>query len=136
MPNYPGTVGSQVSPTVPPPVAIYPGDSQTVFSAEQPVIPQASDRVHLALGPWENYPPSVSIEGFFSGAPGAFEIDIQDADTDADAFYQTVPSAGVISAVSTNNTFRAELVPIKGKFVRAYLKTRTNGVNLTLRFFR
>lgn len=128
MPNYPGAANTTTqSPTVP--GALYPGDKGQCFNAEQPAVPQASISFAIGPGVYENYPQSASVEGFFSGAPGAFEIDLQTADTDADAFYTS--EATTITAVSANNTFRAEYPSIKAKFARLLLKTRTNGVNLT-----
>jgi hypothetical protein len=75
---------------------------------------------------------SVSIEVEFNGAPGVFEIDIQDADTDADAFYQQIPNAK-ITAVSAQNIARFELKPFTGKFIRVVLKTLTNNVGIRLK---
>jgi hypothetical protein len=135
MPNYPGAANSTAQNTNPPlPVALYPGDTTLVFNAEQPVAPQSSVAVALSQSPHEGVVPSVSVEGFFSGAPGVFEIDLQSADVDADAFY--VSYANVINAVGGNNTFRGEFPNVKAKFVRARLVARANAVNLTLRITR
>ena len=118
-----------------PPRSITLGESLLVFDAETPAPPQASAQAALASA-FDNTAPSISVEISFSGDPGAFEIDIQDADTDADKFYQTIPAGGVISAVSANFTARTELVPIKGRFVRLKLVTRTNAVALTAKISR
>lgn len=154
MPNYPGAanatapVASNLSP-----IGLSKGDSQYVFgvlaagatqlpvndgnvAGEQPAAPQASIAVQLQAqdgGP----PPMISVEGRFSGAPGAFNVQIQEADTDADAFYITPANASyTITAVSSQNTFRVDLSPTGGKFVRVLLSSRTNAVNFTCKITR
>lgn len=136
MPNYPGTPNSTVLNTTPPlPVALYPGDTVVLFNAEQPAVPQASIAVALSQSSPEGVVPSLAIEGFFSGAPGAFEIDLQTADTDADAFYQS--NATTIAAVNAaTQAFRQEYANIRAKFARILLKSRANAVNLTARLSR
>lgn len=100
-------------------------------------VPIASQRASVQIGnalPLE----SISIEVEFNGAPGAFEIDIQDADTDADAFYQNIQlpgAAGIvkITAVSAQNVARFELNPFTGKFIRVVLKSLANNVGLRVK---
>lgn len=94
-------------------------------------LPVASNRACVQIGnalPLE----SVSVEVEFSGAPGAFEIDIQDADSDCDAAYQQIPNAK-ITVVSAQNYARFELNPFTGKFIRVVLKSLTNQVGLRLK---
>ncbi|HEY2496544.1 MAG TPA: hypothetical protein VGK24_05705 [Candidatus Angelobacter sp.] len=133
MPNYPGAANSTVANTVPPlPQAIYVGDQQTVFNAEQPAVPQASISVALGSGPGEVGPKTLSVEGYFSGAPGAFEIDLMTSDTDADGMYQA-EGAGITVVNAGSQAFRAEFTGVSANFARLLLKTRTNAVNLTAR---
>jgi hypothetical protein len=155
MPNYPGAslatapVASNFSPIA----LVNPGDAHYVFgvlaagatqlpvqpgnvAGESPAAPQASVAVMLPASE-QGAPPMVSLEIRFSGAPGAFNIQIQEADTDADAFYVT-PSNGAytITAVSANNIARVDLSPTGGKFLRVLLSSRTNAVSLTAKFTR
>jgi hypothetical protein len=116
--------------------AVYPGDQYFLFNAEQPTAPQASQQVCLGNAYDNTNSQGVSIELFFSGAPGAFEVDIQVADTDQDTAYITYPTAGIITTVNANNFARTELVPVKAKFLRARLVSRTNAVNLTVKVSR
>jgi hypothetical protein len=133
MPNYPTTVSATTLPAFPP-TALWPGEFAYLFNAESPAAPQASDRV--AIGNKDmNYPASISVEVQFSAAPGAFELDVQDADTDADAYYQNV-SGGQLTAVSAAFTGRIELVPIKGRFLRVRLASLDNAVQVTARVQR
>jgi len=134
MPSYPGTANATTTNTTPPlPVALYPGDKQLVFNAEQPAAGTASISVALGVRP-AGGPNTVSVEGFWSGAPGNFEIDLQTADTDADGMYQIEGSGITQASVTVNttaNTFRAEFANVTANFARLLLKTRANAVNLT-----
>jgi hypothetical protein len=112
------------------------GQKGTFFDAEQPAPPQASERFNVPQGRLGSYSPSVNIEGYFSADPGAFEIDIQEADTDTDTAFMTVPSAGVVNAVDSNFRFRVDLAPFVGTFIRLLLVSRTNAVNLTAQVTR
>jgi len=159
MPNYQGASGSTTLPTdmpgivnTAPPLgrgeSIYffgvlaPGATQlppnpTNVVGETPAVPQASISVNIGdyadIGP----APGVSIEGQFSGAPGAFSLQIQEADTDADVFFITPTNATyTITTVSANNVFRADLIPTGGRFLRALLASRTNAVSLILKVTR
>lgn len=134
MPSYPGPANATTTNTTPPlPNVLYPGDKQLVFNAEQPVAGTASISVAFGVRP-AGGPNTVSVEGFWSGAPGNFEIDLQTSDTDADGMYQlegtaiTQASAGVNT---TANTFRQEFANVTANFGRLLLKTRANAVNLT-----
>src|SRR4029077_10206842 len=75
-----------------PPSAIWPGDFAQVWNAEQPAPGSggASASQRVAVGTKEGGPAGFAVTGFFSGAPGAFEIDVQVSDVDADAQYQTL----------------------------------------------
>lgn len=74
---------------------------------------------------------TLSIEGVFSGAPGAFEIDLQTSDTDADGLYQQ-EGAG-ITTVNGQNAFRGEFLNVAANFARVIIKSLANNVTCTLR---
>lgn len=147
MPLYPGIADSTIQVTDVggvaggttagfPPKCIFPGDkSDNLFNAEQPVLGQVSDRV--ALGSvYENHPGTLSVEGFFSGAPGAYELDLQTADTDADALYG-VEGTGITTILDVNaSSFRGEFINVTARFARLFLKARANAVNITARIIR
>jgi|ERR1043166_2253898 hypothetical protein len=116
--------------------AVYPGDQFLLFNAEQPAPPQASQQVCLANPPNAAAVPGAAVEIQFSAPPGAFEVDVQVADTDTDAAYITIPTTGTITAVNANNYARAEFPTLKAKFLRTKLVTRTNAVNLTTKVSR
>ena len=156
MPPYPGAVGA----TVPirsnaSPIALQKGESCYVFgvlaagatqlpvnegnvATEEGVVGTASIAVNLQAGSEGQPPPMACVELHFDGAPGAFEVDIQEADTDADAFYITPTNATyqitAVNAVTQNA--RADLSPTGGKFMRAFVKSLTNDVDYWLKFTR
>ena len=101
MPKYPGVANALVSvPSNQSPIALQKGESCYVFgvlktgATQLPVndgnvvgetltAPQASIAVNLQ-SQVSDTGAAVGIEGFFSGAPGAFNVQIQVSDTDAD----------------------------------------------------
>lgn len=134
MPNYPNAIGTATIPTTAL-QTIWPNDTVLAFDAETPTAPQASQRFAVAnAGPYSAA--TLSVELLFAADPGVFSVTIQDADTDADIYYQTLASSGTISSVSSYFTARVELVPFKGKFVRLVIASRTNAVALTARITR
>src|SRR5216684_3251277 len=103
----------------------------TVWSAETPTpgngTTAASQQVQLINGSIGKPGTPFSIDGKFSGAPGAFEVDVQVAATDADTNYQTCSNCNVTTVDSTNNTFHLDYSG-NAKFVRLLMRTRTNSV--------
>ena len=82
----------------------------------------------------------IRVSGVFAGAPGTFAIQIQTADQDAPASYVSEnfggASPGVLSTVNANNAFSVELEPVVARFIRAYVVSLQNAVNLTLTIMR
>jgi hypothetical protein len=156
MPAYPGAggatapVASNLSP-----IALQKGESCYVFgklaagATQLPVnegnvagetLVSGAISIAVCLQPgFEGQPaPMVTVEGIFSAAPGSFEVDIQEADTEADAFY-ILPSAAAYTVTAVNaatQAFRVDLSPTGGKFLRVYLKTLTNAVKFTCKVTR
>jgi hypothetical protein len=95
----------------------------------------ASVAVKLYKVPGAFYPDGYSVEVVFSAPPGAFELDIQHADTDTDQNYVTIAS---ISSVGGTNSVvgRYELPNISTRFMRVYMKTLTNNVLTTVQISR
>jgi hypothetical protein len=116
-----------------PPIAIWPGDSAQVWAAEQPSpgSGNAAASQRLAVGTSAGNPGGFSVTGFFAAAPGAFEIDVQVSDVDADTQYQTCANGNITSVDSTNNTFHFDGSTVLATFVRLLMRSRTNGVNVT-----
>jgi hypothetical protein len=71
------------------------------------------------------------VTGFFSGAPGAFEVDVQVSDVDVDAQYQTCLNGNVTVVDATNQTFHYDGSTVLATFVRLLMRSRTNAVNVT-----
>lgn len=95
---------------------------------ESPAPPQAGKAFAVSSTLLLSGPLGFAVDGMFSGAPGAFEVDIQVADVDADANYQTISNGNVTTVDATNNTFHFDCTWVVAKFVRAKLLARTNAV--------
>lgn len=110
--------------------AIYPGDAPyALWSAETPLTSAKSQQVALGK-PWLGNPQQISIALKFAADPGAFTIDIQTADTDAEANY--VDESGYTKTVvdnGTNFTCRWEL-NVRANFVRLF-QTLQNANSVT-----
>ncbi len=159
MAQYPGASGatapakSNISP-----IALHQSESHYVFgklasgATQLPiqdgnvageatgVLPYASVAVNLQMSN-VNAQPMVCIEVAFvlattglPSAPGAFEVDIQEADTDADAAYFTPTNANyTINTVNaTSQRVRVDLSPTGGKFMRLSVKTLTNAATVNI----
>lgn len=98
------------------PTALYPGDQVSVFSAESLTTGTASKQVAIAEILAGNAG-KLTVEIKFSADPGAFQIDLQRADTDTADAYITMPGTSI---TSVNSTFyaRLDLSPFTGTFVR------------------
>lgn len=72
----------------------------------------------------------VGMEVQYSAAPGTFEVDLQEADTDTDGAYQAVGTG--VTAVGGTFFGRADYT-VTANFVRAYIKTLTNGVSTAVK---
>ena len=114
------------------------GDSAQVWNAEQPVAGAggASASIAVALVTAPGLQNGINFQGFFSGAPGAFEIDVQGSDVDIDTQYQTLPNGNITSVDAVNQTFLFEDPNCSKKFVRALMRSRANAVNVTANFKR
>ena len=78
-----------------------------------------------------SYPWGFSVEVSFSGAPGAFEVDIMGADTDNPNYFNKI---GSIIAVNSNNVGRFDCIGttlVYPKYVALYMKTLGNSINVT-----
>jgi hypothetical protein len=118
----------------PPFLSIAPGEVVKVWNAETPSpgVGGASASQQLALLRLQTQSGTpFNVSGYFSGAPGTFEIDVQVSNDDVDTHYQTV-SGGIINSVdSTNQTFNLQGVQLDTPFVRLLMRTRTNSVTVT-----
>lgn len=71
-----------------------------------------------------------SVDGKFTGAPGAFEVDVQVASIDSDTYYQTISGGNITAVDATNNTFHLDGTLTNARFVRLLMRSRTNNVAL------
>ncbi len=153
MPAYPGPQGSKVALQPPQAPSIMPGDTVFAFgtatdannrvsdqnvTAEAPVSGTASIAVCLSGAQMSSPPPMVTVELNFASTPGVAEVDIQEADTDGDAFYITPTNSAYTIVPTTTAPFitRVDLSPTGGKFLRLYVKTSPNTAKLIAKITR
>jgi hypothetical protein len=86
------------------------------------------ERINRSYYPW-----GYAVEVQFSGAPGTFEVDIMEAETDKAANYIKV---GSITAVNATNVGRFETVSLYPKYVALLILTLPNTVNITAKLTR
>lgn len=127
------------------PAANAGGADDALILGEQPAAGTSSIPICITPPPQGGPPPMVTFEFSFYATgtlvpadPGVFEIDIQEADTDADAFYILPTNATYKVTVVVAVTFkaRADFSPTGGKLMRVKLVTRTNGVDLAAKASR
>jgi hypothetical protein len=115
------------------PITQTPGKPSEVWSNETLTLPAQSKSQAIYLKRQANMPNCISIEVQFGGSPGAFQIDVEAADTDAEAFYIKVGTG--LSTLGSGNVARLEIPSIVAKFVRLKMTTRTNAVAVTAKIF-
>lgn len=98
----------------------------------------ASIAVNLQPGSESMPPPMVTLEFHFAAAPGAGEsFAIQEADTDADAYYITpTNSAYTVATFNANGVARVDLSPTGGKFLRIFRTVGANNLSCTVKATR
>jgi hypothetical protein len=118
------------------PPAAYPGDVVTVANAESVTTGTFSQQVALQSGPLQNPAEAIALEISFSGAPGAFSFQLQEATTDIAAAYQNIGTA--ITAVGGSGQYARQVyTSVKGPFVRlSYATQPANSVTVTAKIVR
>jgi hypothetical protein len=116
-----------------PPIRTKAATTYTVWNAESPTpgngTTAASQQVQLCKNSTSITP--FSVDGKFSGAPGAFEVDVQVAAFDVDAQYQTISGGNVTTVDAINFTFHVDATLTNSTFARLLMRTRTNAVSIT-----
>ena len=81
---------------------------------------------------------NLSIELFFTGAPGAFEVDLQEADSYADPAFTFVSGSSnkITAVIAATNVGRIDLTGIIAKFIRLNIASLTNNVGIVARVSR
>ena len=119
------------------PVPLAAGAIVQVWSAETPTpgagTTAASQQVSFNCQQNANGCP-FGVDGKFSGAPGAFEVDVQVAASDSDTNYQTISNGNITTVDATNNTFHLDAGLVVAKVGRLLMRTRTNSVSITATF--
>jgi hypothetical protein len=100
----------------------------TSIAFETPAAPQAGQAFALADSPKLGSQSGFYVDGIFSAAPGAFEVDIQVCQVEAPQNYQTMANGNVTTVDATNNTFHFDATWTGALFVRLRILSRTNAV--------
>ena len=107
------------------------GQQAYFFNSETLVsVPVASVAYLISRVPGTFYPWGVSYEIWFSGNPGAFEVDIQTADWDLNSHYCTINTINSTSSLNASFVGRVELPQFYARYTRVYIKTLTNSVSV------
>ncbi len=115
---------------------IQPGSLPYAFwSAENPLTGTASVPVALTGRHMVN-PGAIKIELFFSATPGAFTIDVEEADTETANAYQKIGGATLTLIGASGSGFYARIdiatVAYAGKYIRLLSTLQNaNSVNVT-----
>jgi hypothetical protein len=108
------------------------------IAAEAPAAPQAS--IAIALADTDAHiNDNLAIEIFFTAAPGAFEVDLQEADTYNDAAFTFVSGGSnkITAVIAATNVGRLDIDGVIARFVRLNLVSRANaGVGIVARLSR
>lgn len=117
------------------PATMTPGWPSTVWNDENvPTTGAAQYSVPVSMKRQANMPNCLSVELAFAANPGAFSVEVQFADTDADKYYVTRPPA-FASGLSAGFTGRIEYTNIVAKLARLKMVTLTNAVKVTAKMF-
>jgi hypothetical protein len=112
------------------------GYPSTLWNAEapgdgSPVAGISSQAFALHRDP--NLPSCFSVQVEFSGNPGAFQLDVQTADTDAEKYYVTNQS--VTTGLNASFVLRIEVLNVVAKFMRLQMVSMANAVTVTAKVF-
>jgi hypothetical protein len=102
-----------------------------LFQNETVVVGESSVAVQLDRVSGTFYPWGVSFHISFSGAPGAFEIDVQTSDVDQDSDYVTI-NALTTGGLNASNVGRVELPNFWAKYVRVKVVSFANFATVNL----
>jgi hypothetical protein len=110
-----------------------------LFQNEIPTVPSLSLAVQLERISHSFYPWGASFEVWFSGNPGAFEIDFMGANDDSPERYLSLGSVTTATGSTVSGQYVARFdMPTADwpKFVAAYIKTLTNSVQVNVQVTR
>jgi hypothetical protein len=102
------------------------GRGVAVWNVETPIVGHSS--IPIALNRMEGLPSTFSVEVIFSAAPGAFDIEVQTADTPEDKYF-----VKKVSLIAVNALFvgRVEVSDVVAGYVRLKMTARANAVSVT-----
>jgi hypothetical protein len=111
-----------------PPASIGAGDSFAVIAPTDTLSATFKSAQVALQHTYAGTQQRLSVEVVFSGNPGTFQLNLQTADSDVDANYQT--EGANISSV-TNNVARLEVNQVVANFARLVFSALGNSVTAT-----
>lgn len=102
------------------------GDREQVFKTADGNLAVGNSSRPVALNPAQPGFNGISAFIKFSGAPGTFQIDLQEAEIDADVNYVTI---GSVNAVNANNACRMDAPNVNARFARLNVVSLGNAVS-------
>jgi hypothetical protein len=111
-----------------PPLSIGPGDSAVVIASTDTLSATFKSAQVALQHTYAGTQQRLSVEIVFSGAPGTFTLNLQTADTDADANY-AIEGGNITSA--PNNVARLEVPQVTANFARLVFSALGNSVTAT-----
>ena len=107
------------------------GAQSYLFQNESVYVGESSVACMISRIPGIFYPWGMSFDIAFSGAPGAFEIDVQTADIDQDSHYVTIASL-TTGTINAGNVGRIELPSFWARFTRVKVVALANYATVTM----
>jgi|SRR5271154_2173045 hypothetical protein len=113
-----------------PPLSVGFSESALVVASTDTIFPAPFKSAQVAIAPsFSTGKTRIAVEIIWSAAPGTISVQLQTADTDADANY--VQEGTAITTVSSTNVSRAEFPDVVAHFARIVIATLTNSVTAT-----
>jgi hypothetical protein len=107
------------------------GTQSYLFLNDTVFVGESSVAYQIERNPGIFYPWGMSFDIAFSGAPGAFEIDVQTSDIDQDSHYVTIASI-TTGALNAGNVGRIELPNFWARFTRVKVVSFANYATVTV----
>lgn len=104
------------------------GNPENVWAAETPASGSGGASASKAVALPAEYSNGLrpfSVSAKFAAAPGAFEVDVQVADADVDANYQTIQNGNITTVDAVNNTFHVDVPTNTARFARLLMRIQS-----------
>jgi len=104
---------------------------ELISVASPPSPPEEMSSIAVGLHRDGNFPSCLSVEVEFEANPGAFQLDLQTADTNVSRFFVT--KASMTTGLNGNFVGRMEVLNVVAKYARVNMVALTNAVKVTVK---